>query len=310
MMAHSTSDQARHDALLAEGRDALLAGDKARAQALLQAAIRLNPHSEEAWMWLSGTHAAPADMAACLQQVLTINPDNEHAQEGLVWLEAEHGPLSQLLPPAAPHDPVVSHPEPVVLRPRYAGQRSGSRLAEAALHPVAVGVLLGLLRLVGWLRPSTLVLLRGNAGPLGAGGALGVALTAALVHGLALLAIWFALGLQFGRLRVAGRGDRFDSLVRAGSVWLPGYLWGAALLLAALGLRLGGETWRVIAVLCWALLLGGAAQIGRRLWRLLVEVGVPQRKRTAVFARLLLVISVVGVIGLGLAGIVSAALLR
>lgn len=306
-MTHSTIDQERLETLITEGRAALLAGEKELAQSLLTAAVELDARSEEAWIWLSGAQPTPTEMAACLQQVLRINPANEQALEGLRWIAAEHGEQPALA--TSPPDPAPLA-EPVMLHPRYSSQHSASTLVEAALHPVAVGALLGLLRLVGWLRPGTLLLMRGSAGPLDNSGALSVALAAALLHGLALGLVWLVLAWQLSRVRVRGRGDRFDSLVRAGQLWLPGYLSGGALLLAVAGLGLSPGPWRVITIMCWAMLLSGAALIGRRLWQMLSEVELPAPGRARAAARLLLVLLVGSVIGLGLAGIVTAALLR
>lgn len=305
-MPRTLSAQSRHDNLLAEGRAALLAGDKPRAQALLTAAVRLQPQSEEAWLWLSGAHTDPDAMADCLRHVLTINPHNEQAQEGLRWLEAEHG-LPPTPVPALPE--TIPAPTPVVLHPRPEA-RSVSVLLEAALHPFATGAVLGLLRLVGWLRPTTLALMRGDAGPLSLRRAILVALAAALLHGLALLIVWLGAGWQLSRIRTSGRGDLFDSLLRAGWLWLPGYLWGVALALAALGLGLSPAPWNTIAIVCWALVLGGVVLIERRLYRELDEVGVARIRRAVVAGRLYLTIIVSAVLGLGLAGIVTAALLR
>lgn len=306
-MDHSTVESSRLETLISEGRAALLAGEKARAQSLLEAAVRLDARNEEAWVWLSGAQPTPAAMAACLQQVLQINPDNEQALEGLRWIAAEHGVQPE---PSAASTPEPAHlAEPIVLRPRYSSAHGISALVEAALHPLAAGVLLGLLRLVGWLRPGTLLLMRGSAGPLGTGGALSVALTAALLHGLALLVVWLILGWQISRVRVQGRGDRFDSLVRAGQLWPPAYLWAAALVLVAGGLGLSPAPWRIVGIVGWALLLGGAALIGRRLWHLLLTVEIAAAQRSRVMARLLLVLIVAAVLGLGLAGAVTAAML-
>lgn len=321
-MASSPADRAQLSTLITEGRAALLAGDKAQARALLEAAVALDAQSEEAWLWLSGTYSAPGEIAACLRRVLALNPDNEQAHEGLRWLAEEYGPDQAAaapppaLPAAAPAAPsadpapvAVAAPPPAAPQPRYQSRHGTSTLIEAALHPFAAGALLGLLRLVGWLRPSTLLLLRGGDGPLGLAGGVQVAAAATLLHGLALVLVWALSGWQLSRLRVDGRGDIFDSLVRAGRIWVPGYLWGGALLLAALGLPLSPEPWRSVAVLCWVLLLGGAALIGLRLRRQLAAVGLPAPRRSAL-ARLLAILVVGGVLALGLAGIATAALLR
>ena len=58
--------QTRHTTtagLIVEGRDALLAGDKMRARALLDRAVEGAHDSVEAWLWLRGTHTAPTEMA-------------------------------------------------------------------------------------------------------------------------------------------------------------------------------------------------------------------------------------------------------
>ncbi|HEX6292203.1 MAG TPA: hypothetical protein VFZ66_23645 [Herpetosiphonaceae bacterium] len=305
----STIDHTRHDTLIAEGREALLAGDKAQAQALLAQAVQLDPRSEEAWMWLSGAYTQPADMAACLQQVLAINPHNEQAQEGLRWLSAEYGITPPQPPVASTADPAPIA-EAVRLHPPPISSYSSQLLLESALHPVAAGVWLGLLRLIGWLRPETLALLRSNQGPLGWSGSLGVAGAAVVFHGLALLLLWLILGWQLSRVRAEGRGDLFDSLVRAGHLWLPAHLWLGAAIVAGLGLDLSAGLWRVVVIVCWLLLLAGAALIGRGLWLLLDRVVGTQPNRTRIAARLVLILVLGGVLGLGLAGIATAALLR
>jgi hypothetical protein len=304
-----TIDRSRHNALVAEGREAVLSGDKGRAQALLKAALRLDPHSEEAWMWLSGALTAPDEMAACLQRVLEINPHNEQALDGLRWLATEHG-MSLTQRPQPTESPAQPTPIAEPVRLHAPPGTSGSLLLEAALYPVAAGVWLGLLRLVGWLRPSTLWLLRGNQGGLGWTGSFGVVVAAVALYALAMLVLWLVLGWQFSRVRVAGRADLFDSLVRVGHLWRPGYLWLVALLTAWIGLDLSQGPWRVIVVLCWVLLLLGAALIGRGLWRLLDTAAVPNHKRVGIAGRLVVIIVLGGLLGLGLAGIGTAALLR
>lgn len=314
-MARLSSAQSRHDALLAEGRDALLAGDKDRAQSLLEAAVQLDPRSEEAWLWLSGALADPADMRACLERVLAINPANEHAHEGLRWLEAEYGSrpdfraaasVSPLHTDTASDAPIAP---PVTLQPRRELEHSATVLGEALLHPFAVGALLGLLRLVGWLRPQTLATMR-NGGPLTFGGGSVVALAALLLHSVALLLVTFALAWQINRVRVAGRGDRFDSVLRAAAIWQPGYSVAGALVSAALGLQLSPGPWRLVTLVVWALLIVGGGLVVRRFWRTLPALGLPDHRRMRVAARMLVIVAVIGVAALALAGIVTAALLR
>src|SRR5687768_6903090 len=95
--------------LIAEGRDALLAGEKARAQALLQMAVRDEPDNVEAWLWLSGTHTRPEEMAYCLHQVLEREPDHPQAQEGLAWLANKYPPAE---PAGSTHEPAFEQAAP------------------------------------------------------------------------------------------------------------------------------------------------------------------------------------------------------
>jgi hypothetical protein len=304
-MRPSLSAQSRHDRLLAQGRAALLAGDKPQAQALLKAAVKLDPASEDGWMWLSGTYAEPAEMARCLQRVLLLNPAHVQAQEGLDWITAEYGALA---PPTAP--PVSAAEATAEIHFQPAPDLSIGALVEAALHPFAAGAFLGLLRLVAWLRPATLAIVRSERGQLSLGAAAGGAAATALLHGLALLLVWYTCGTLLSRSRLIARGDRFDSLVRAGRLWLPGYLWALALLVAGAGLGLSPRPWRVVAVLCWALLIAGAALIGRRLAAMLRAVGLPEAQRAVQAGRIVVTLILGSVITLGLAGIAARALLR
>jgi len=98
------------DALLAQGIAAGRAGEAARAQQLLAAALQLNPRSEPAWLWLSGVLPNPEQRRACLERVLAINPDNAHARNGLQWLDENH-PRPQLVAVTDPTPPVAVEPE-------------------------------------------------------------------------------------------------------------------------------------------------------------------------------------------------------
>ncbi|WP_029214683.1 hypothetical protein [Kallotenue papyrolyticum] len=66
-------------------------GQREMAERLLRQAVRLNPHHEQAWLWLSGVLDDPDDIAFCLRAVLDLDPDNERARQGLAWLEQRHG---------------------------------------------------------------------------------------------------------------------------------------------------------------------------------------------------------------------------
>src|SRR3712207_6332499 len=115
------------DELVAEGRAALLAGEKARARSLLQIAVRDAPDNVEAWLWLSGTQSRPDEIAYCLSQVLRLDPDNQQAHEGLAWLaETFHAGTSEApaaqgsVETAAVSSQVEARPQPPAARPAVA----------------------------------------------------------------------------------------------------------------------------------------------------------------------------------------------
>jgi twitching motility two-component system response regulator PilG len=79
------------------------------AHALLAQATRLDPQNEKAWIWRAGVAHDYAEAADCLQHVLSLNPRNKTAMEGLARLgiqssmaetTIDHGNGSKPLPPA------------------------------------------------------------------------------------------------------------------------------------------------------------------------------------------------------------------
>src|SRR6185295_270664 len=102
----------------------LQANDKRRAYDLLGRAVQLEPHSEQAWLWLSGAVDSAAERRYCLERVLAINPHNAAALRGLA-----------ILPPALPVSPFPEDapPEPSVIEPEPGQARAvGSGLATSA----------------------------------------------------------------------------------------------------------------------------------------------------------------------------------
>jgi len=65
------------------GVAALRAGNKAEAETLLLRVVEADEEHEQAWLWLSGAVQTDEDRRVCLENVLTINPDNAAAQRGL-----------------------------------------------------------------------------------------------------------------------------------------------------------------------------------------------------------------------------------
>ncbi len=85
--------------MLRQGIAAARAGRKEEAREALLQVVELDEQNEQAWLWLSSTVDSAEEKRICLENVLTINPGNTHAQAGLKWLE-EHAPA----PPAPASD--------------------------------------------------------------------------------------------------------------------------------------------------------------------------------------------------------------
>ena len=62
------------------------AGRTAEARYLLEAVLDADQHNEQAWIWMSGVVDTDEERIICLENVLTINPQNDTARKGLVAL--------------------------------------------------------------------------------------------------------------------------------------------------------------------------------------------------------------------------------
>src|SRR5258706_4224731 len=69
--------------VLQQGIAAARAGQQAQARQLLQEAVKRDPQSEPAWLWLSSVAKDDKERIFCLKQLLAINPNNENAIKGL-----------------------------------------------------------------------------------------------------------------------------------------------------------------------------------------------------------------------------------
>ncbi|MBX0330680.1 glycosyltransferase 87 family protein, partial [Oscillochloris sp. ZM17-4] len=76
------------DNLYDRGVAALRAGERARARELLAAAVRADPRSAAAWLWLSGALDDPAKQRECLERAAALDPQDVAAQRGLAALRA------------------------------------------------------------------------------------------------------------------------------------------------------------------------------------------------------------------------------
>ncbi|MBZ0290927.1 MAG: hypothetical protein K8L99_00015 [Anaerolineae bacterium] len=77
--------------MVREGINAYRAGNKNEARALLFKAVELDERHEQAWLWLSAVVDSLDDQQTCLENVLTVNPSNERARQGLRILEQRRG---------------------------------------------------------------------------------------------------------------------------------------------------------------------------------------------------------------------------
>ncbi len=100
------SNQREAQELFARGVAAAKGGQKRMAVVLLSRAVQLDPRHERAWLWLSGVIDEPERVAFCLRSVLSINPHNQRALQGLAWLEQR----SMMKPPPPPTVPAAMSP--------------------------------------------------------------------------------------------------------------------------------------------------------------------------------------------------------
>ena len=90
-----------------QGIKALQSGDTVSARQLLKQALNLDPHNQEAWLWLSGAVSKPDERRYCLEAILKLNPQHSMAQRGLARL---NGLTTEAV--------LVSQPEPVFAEAR------------------------------------------------------------------------------------------------------------------------------------------------------------------------------------------------
>lgn len=132
-MSLSPNDQLSITDLVKQGATALKNGDRANAYRLLTQAVEQQPDHELAWLWLAGATPDPGARRACLERVLSLNPHNTMAQQGLAQLPQVDEPAPQTIPA-----PVTSaEPTPTPVQP---ARVDGQPLA-AQLRPIQLGAL-------------------------------------------------------------------------------------------------------------------------------------------------------------------------
>lgn len=131
-----------HDQLLARGIAAAKAGDRNAAREILTRAVRRQPDSEAAWLWLSSVLDTPQGRAHCLQRVLALNPDNQAARRGLAALDRVRPAPAIIAHPAEAEAragaEIVARPRPPLHRQKRFWQGVVACLGLVALGLVAM----------------------------------------------------------------------------------------------------------------------------------------------------------------------------
>lgn len=90
------------------GIAAARAGRNDEAREYLLAAVEADEHNEQAWLWLGGVMPEVEDQIVCLENALTLNPDNEPAQRKLNQLYAKRSALPVTPLPGSPSAPPLA----------------------------------------------------------------------------------------------------------------------------------------------------------------------------------------------------------
>jgi tetratricopeptide (TPR) repeat protein len=85
----SAYDSVQVSEWLRDGIAAARAGRRDEARELLMRVVEANESSEQGWIWLSGVVDTDEDRLICLENALTLNPDNAQARAGLKWLQGQ-----------------------------------------------------------------------------------------------------------------------------------------------------------------------------------------------------------------------------
>jgi hypothetical protein len=129
-------------ASLTRGITAAKAGDRATARRLLTQAVRRDPESVAAWLWLSSVLDTPQGRAFCLRRVLTLDPDNPAAKRGLSALQTA-SPARALVTQPSPTTPArpAEGPLPAPGSPIRRTSPSGVLVRQTQFWKVVVGCL-------------------------------------------------------------------------------------------------------------------------------------------------------------------------
>jgi hypothetical protein len=96
------------DGMVREGVSAYRAGRKDEARALLMRAVEIDQYNEQAWLWLSAVVESVDEQRTCLENVITINPGNERAKQGLQVLNQKASSAFTSSPASSSDDVLAS----------------------------------------------------------------------------------------------------------------------------------------------------------------------------------------------------------
>lgn len=134
--------------LLRSGIEAARGGNKAVARGIFEQVIKLDSRNEAAWLWLASVLETPADRRRALQQVLSINPNNERAQQALAKLGSQQAPASASTPPppvTALSTATAPRQQPIERNPRRGGLNPVVFAGGIILALAIIGIALALL---------------------------------------------------------------------------------------------------------------------------------------------------------------------
>ena len=102
-------------------------GDKSGARRLLELVIDREPNNETAWIWMTDVVESGYERTVCLEKVLSINPNNLLAKEGLQRLALAKSPPPA---PTTETERAVSSPN-LLVTPGWRRNRRYSKFARA-----------------------------------------------------------------------------------------------------------------------------------------------------------------------------------
>src|SRR5258706_12268464 len=87
-----------NDELLKQGIDFTNNGNLEQAVLILNNFVKVNPLSEDGWLWLGRCRTVPQEKRHCFNQVISINPNSVEAYQELLKLETATSTLTQTNP--------------------------------------------------------------------------------------------------------------------------------------------------------------------------------------------------------------------